>query len=99
MKNEQPLTKIYNYLDKLLDKYSDLTETIDAEKRFWDYAEEYIFKNIEELDKINFENALYDVAFFKEKQGFLYGFNYALNLLGISEWAISNLQPKNLSEK
>ena len=82
MKNERPLNNIYNYLDKLLEKYSDLPETAEAERRFWEYAEKYIFKNREQIDKIEFENALYDVAFYREKQGFLYGFNYALDLLG-----------------
>lgn len=33
-------------------------------------------------EEVRLENVLYDLTSCKEKQGFLYGFNFALNLMG-----------------
>lgn len=82
MKNEKVLGKIWNNLDRLIDDYADLPETKEAESRFWEYVKENIFRVGIQLKELDLENALYDVAFFNEKQGFLYGFNYALALMG-----------------
>lgn len=85
IKNMSTLGRVYDNLDKIIENYSDLDETKDAEKRFWEYAQKYIFERQGSLKKFDLENAFYEVAFFREKQGFIYGFNYALELYGKKE--------------
>lgn len=82
MDNERALGKIYSNIDKLLDDYEDLPETKEAEKRFWEYVQGHIFAEEGEVNEVDLEDVLYDVTFFNQKQGFIYGFNYALELLG-----------------
>lgn len=82
MNNEKALNKIYSNIDKLIDYYADLPETKEADKRFWEYARKNILQGSRNVEERELESALYDVAYFNEKQGFLYGFNYALELIG-----------------
>lgn len=82
MDNGKALDKIYSNIDKLIDNYADLPETEEAEKRFWEYAEKNILQGNRIVKERELESALYDVAYFNEKQGFIYGFNYALGLIG-----------------
>ncbi|MCI8785548.1 MAG: hypothetical protein HFI84_02680 [Eubacterium sp.] len=82
MNNEKALNKIYSNIDSLIDNYSDLPETKKAEERFWEYARKNILQGSKAVKERELESALYDVAYFNEKQGFIYGFNYALELIG-----------------
>jgi len=82
MKNEKALNKVYGNIDKLIDHYADLPETKEAEKRFWAYARKNVLQGSRSVKERELESVLYDVAYFNEKQGFIYGFNYALELIG-----------------
>lgn len=82
MNNEKTLDKIYGNIDKLIDDYADLPETKEAEERFWEYARKNILQDSGNVEERELESALYDVAYFNEKQGFKYGFNYALEMMG-----------------
>lgn len=82
MKNEKALNKIYGNIDKLIDNYTDLPETQEADEKFWEYARQNILQGNKSVKERELESALYDVAYFNEKQGFIYGFNYALELMG-----------------
>ncbi len=93
MDNGKALDKIYSNIDKLIDNYADLPETEEAEKRFWEYAEKNILQGNRIVKERELESALYDVAYFNEKQGFIYGFmsrcffvcaQYGRNLIGQS---------------
>ncbi len=85
MKNEKTLDKIYSHIDQLIDGYADLSETREADKKFWEYAEKNIFQGNQYLKERELEAILYDIAYFNERQGFMYGFNYALELIGRPE--------------
>lgn len=85
MNNEKALNTIYSHIDKLIDNYADLPETKEAEKKFWEYAEKNILRSRKKVKERELESAMYDVAYFCEKQGFIYGFNYALELTGKSD--------------
>lgn len=82
MKNEKALNKVYGNIDKLIDHYADLPETKEAEKRFWAYARKNVLQGSRSVKERELESVLYDVAYFNEKQGFIYGFNYVLELIG-----------------
>ncbi len=82
MNNEKALNRVYSNLNKLIDNYSDLPETKEADKKFWEYARKNILQGNRNVKEQELESALYDVAYFNEKQGFIYGFNYALELIG-----------------
>ena len=82
MKNKDALDKIYLNLDNLMEDYEDLEETEEAESGFWEYVKQNIMDSREEINEKELEDVLYDVSYFRERQGFMYGFNYALRLLG-----------------
>lgn len=81
MRNDT-IGRIFENLDKLIDGYTDLPETIAAENRFWEYMNTNYMKDAECKEEIKMENALYDLVSCKERQGFLYGFNFAMDLMG-----------------
>ncbi len=82
MKNKKALDKIYSRIDQLIDGYADLSETKDADKKFWKYVGKNILQGNPYVKERELESLLYDIAEFNEKQGFMYGFNYALELVG-----------------
>lgn len=81
MKNNT-INRIFANLDKLIDGYTDLPDTIEAEDRFWEYVNANCMKDADSNGKVKLENVLYGMASCKEKQGFLYGFNFAMDLMG-----------------
>lgn len=81
MKNNA-IDRIFANFDKLVDAYVDLPETIAAEGRFWECLDANYKKGMGRDEIIRVENALYEMASCKEKQGFFYGFNFAMDLLG-----------------
>ncbi len=78
--NTDAIDKIFSNFHKLVDNYHDLQETKDAEENFWEYAEQNILRNTE-LNIREFENAFYNVTHKYQRQGFIYGFRYAVDLL------------------
>ncbi len=76
------IDRIFDNIDKLIDEYTDSPETIAAENRFWEYVNANYIKGAECKEEIKMENVLYDLAACKEKQGFLYGFHFAMSLMG-----------------
>lgn len=74
------LENIYNNLNLLINDCRDLSDTEKAENNFWDYVKQNILEDSE--PSMEFENALYSVAYYNQKQGFIYGFKYAIELLG-----------------
>lgn len=67
------LEKLYYNMDRLSDKYGDMKETKEAQ----DAMENAIGKEV--LEKA--EGAIYRCMSANEKQGFIYGFQYAVSLL------------------
>lgn len=58
---------------------------------FWEYAKKNKFKSKKNVEERKFEATLYDVTYFSENQGFIYGFNYSLELTGKSIEKINNV--------
>ena len=85
MNNKKTLSRLHCNIDKLIDNYADLSETKEAEENFWEYARKNILQGNKNVKERELEAALYDVAYFNEKQGFIYGFNYALEVIGQSD--------------
>lgn len=81
MRNDT-IGRIFENLDKLIDGYADLPETVAAENRFWEHMRANYTKDAGCKEEVKLENVLYDLASCKEKQGFLYGFNFAMDLMG-----------------
>lgn len=78
MKNFKEIEKIYYNLDGLMDDYTDLPETLAACRETMEFLtahkmpEKIKLAVSDHLDKIHYES---------ERQGFLYGFQYAVRLL------------------
>lgn len=77
--NTDAIDKIFNNLDRLIDDYNDFPETTESENKFWEYADRNILKNTQ-LNIREFENVLCDVTYNHQRQGFIYGFQYAADL-------------------
>ena len=78
MKNFKEIEKIYNNLDRLIDNYADLPETLQAYRDAMDYLKEHKMPPKIEMEV---DDLLSDIAYKNERQGFLYGFQYAIRLL------------------
>lgn len=81
MKNNA-IDRIFANFDKLVDAYVDLPETIAAENRFWECLDTNYRKDMDRDETIRVEDALYEMASCKERQGFFYGFHFAMDLMG-----------------
>ncbi|MCI9416689.1 MAG: hypothetical protein HFI82_04620 [Eubacterium sp.] len=79
MSNVHILDDVFNNFEKLISDYHDLPETEEAEDYFWQFVHQNILTNAEK--NFDFENVLHGALSAKERQGFLYGFNYAIALL------------------
>lgn len=80
------LGKIYSNLHLLLDDFTDFPETEEAENNFWKFVKKNVLSNRE--PDIEFENVLLDVAHYNQKQGFIYGFKYAISLMFNDKFSI-----------
>ena len=69
--------KIYYNMDKLTDNFVDLPESEEARKKFDADFE----KMIPEDKRMAFSDLMTNATSAYEKQGFIYGFNYAVALL------------------
>ena len=74
------IEKVYYNMDKLYDNFVDLPETLEVRAEFE--------RNVEELipaeKKMYFNDSLMALTAANEKQGFLYGFQYAVSLFTCS---------------
>ena len=78
MKNFKEIDKIYNNIEKLTDGYADLPETQQAHSDAMAYLKEHkLPPKIESA----VSDLLNDISYYGERQGFLYGFQYAIRLL------------------
>lgn len=78
MKKFKEIEKIYNNLDRLIDDYTDLPETLQAYRDAMAYLKEHKMPTKIEM---KVDDLLSDIAYKNERQGFLYGFQYAIRLL------------------
>lgn len=78
MKNFKEIEKLYYSLDRLMDDYADLPETLQAYRDAMAYLKEHKMPPKIEME-VN--DLLSDIAYKNERQGFLYGFQYAIRLL------------------
>ena len=76
------IDRIFNNLEKLIDGYGDSPETVAAENRFWECLDTNYKKDMGRDEIIRVEDVLYEMASCKEKQGFFYGFHFAMDLMG-----------------
>lgn len=69
--------KIYYNMDKLSDNYVDLAESIEASDKVTSAIKSLVpeDKQLKFSDEVSHSQAAY------EKQGFIYGFNFAVSLL------------------
>ena len=78
--NTTSLDRIYNNLHLMLEDYSDFPETTKSENDFW----KFVNQNFPEKNNINmheFENALYQVTHCHQRQGFMYGVKFVMEML------------------
>lgn len=77
MKNE--IEKLYSCIDELMEEYSEeLPETRAAEEKVADCIQNNVGNHEKEME---IADACQDLASQMEKQGFLFGFQYAARLL------------------
>lgn len=75
IKNKEALSQVYYNFEHLNDDYREFTEKGEAEDRVWSCLKE---KGVPVFEVENFIN----LAFIEnERQGFIYGFRYAVELL------------------
>lgn len=79
MGNEKILDKICNNYEILIDGYEDLTLTKQAHDAFIKCLDAHGMEDAEHIFEV--ESALYGLEFARERQGFIYGFNLALEIL------------------
>lgn len=78
MKNFKEIEKIYNNFERLTDGYVDLPETQQAYDNAMSYLKEHkLPPKIESA----VSDLLNDISYYGVRQGFLYGFQYAVRLL------------------
>lgn len=77
LKNNIALETIYNNLHLLIKDFKDLPETEEAENNFRKFVKQNMLAESESA----MEDALYCVCDSNQKQGFIYGFKYAVELL------------------
>lgn len=78
MKKFKEIEKIYNNLDRLIDDYTDLPETLQAYRDAMAYLKEH---KMPPKIEMKVDDLLSDIAYKNERQGFPYGFQYAIRLL------------------
>lgn len=78
MRNFKEIEKIYNGIDRLMDDYADLPETLQAYRDAMAYLKEH---KMPPKIEMKVDDLLLDIAYKNERQGFLYGFQYAIRLL------------------
>ena len=78
--NTNSLDRIYNNLNLLLEDCSDFPETTKSEDDFWKLVDQN-FPGKNNMEMLEFENALYQVAHCHQRQGFMYGVKFVMEIL------------------
>lgn len=78
MKNIKEIEKIYFNFEKLADDYRDLPETLAAHHKTMEFL---IAHKMPKKIELEVDDLLCEIAHKNERQGFLYGFQYAVRLL------------------
>ena len=78
MKNFKEIEKIYNNFDNLVDDYRDFPETLAAYHEAMEFLTAH---KMPEKIKLDVSGHLDEIHYKSERQGFLYGFQYAVRLL------------------
>lgn len=78
MKNIKEIEKIYCNLERLIDDYADLPEALEAHNKAMSFLEQH---KMPEKIRLDVDDLLCNIACQNEKQGFIYGFRYAIQLL------------------
>lgn len=79
MRNEKILDRICNNYENLIDGYADLPLTGQTHDDFIRCLNAHGMEDAERVFEV--ESALYALEFARERQGFFYGFNFALEIL------------------
>lgn len=75
---KKAIETLYENFEVMNDDYKDLPETSEASDRFW----EYMKQNFSIEGKlVDIDSCMTEVAVQNEKQGFIYGFQYAVMLM------------------
>ena len=80
--NFKEIEKIYYNFENLCDDHKDLPETKEASKALWEYL--YIHNLIDNAGsshKLPLDELINKISTANEKQGFIYGFSYAVKLM------------------
>lgn len=77
------IEKIYNNFDRLCDNFADLEDTNKGYKELETYIIKETFHGVPgwEKEQRNLMDEITQYAALNEKQGFIYGFQYAVSLL------------------
>lgn len=84
MQQIEAIAKIYSNFEKLRDDFVDFPETDEAMENLREYiTQKYFGDNPEKAERqwIGLEEYVMRAAFMNERQGFIYGFQYAARLL------------------
>ena len=73
------LKKIYYNFNELCDDYAELEDTIEARKKMEQKMGKELF--------MKYDNEISDCCMYTEKQGFIWGFQYAMKLI-MAHWLV-----------
>lgn len=77
------IEKIFNNFDKLYDNWEDFEETLKCREVLWDYMKSHNFFGKAEISQteLKLDEHIGTLETQMERQGFVYGFRYAVSLL------------------
>ena len=78
MKNIKEIEKIFYNFDRLNEEYVDLPEVTESYREIEKLLTE---KEESKAERIKILNLVNEATYYGEKQGFIYGFQYAVRLL------------------
>lgn len=79
------IEKLYYNLEKLHDDYKDLDDTKESSNKLTAHLKEQAGRFFTSKSILELDNYIRDLCSANEKQGFIYGFEYAVRLLTLSE--------------
>ena len=81
--SQKAVERIFNNFDNLIDGFVDFPDTVKAEEDFWKYMGiAGIIGNARYSNpEAQIDNYFSLCGFMREKQGFIYGFQYAVSLM------------------
>lgn len=83
MNNLKVVEKLYYAFEHVCDDYKDFPETKEANENFMNYIKQHNIVGNAGTDQrlFDLDDLVTAIASVNEKQGFYYGFNYAVSLL------------------